>query len=99
MRVAVKDEDRAILGSRKVNTNRWKSQSLSSMVRIVVDRGRWAAMTTEASVGVAQRCCDDVCDSFIHSFVVIEMLVPNEVGGCGIRSSSFKTHLKTLLST
>ena len=37
------------------NIREWMGQSMSSLLRLAGDRRRWAAITTEASVGVPQR--------------------------------------------
>ena len=47
------EEDRVNRG--RDNIKEWTGQSLSSLLHIADNRSRWAAITTEASVGVPQR--------------------------------------------
>ena len=37
----------------KVNVKEWSGQSMSSLVRIAADRGRWAVITVDASADIA----------------------------------------------
>ena len=47
----------------KNNIKEWTGELMSSLLRIVDDRNRWAAMTADASVGVSQRRLGVTCIS------------------------------------
>ena len=52
----------------KDNIKEWTGQSMSSLLRIAIDRGRWAVIAADESVGVPQR---RLCVMGISWFVVL----------------------------